>query len=148
MTASTIRREVLGINNRVELAEVDRLFRERKARELMLAGVTIEKPETVTIDARCAHRHGYDGRAVRADSGQHARSARTAASAPARSCRIPSSADEVEIGAFTMVGHVSRWTRGAHAGPFARLRMDNHVEGGAHIGNFVELKKDAHGRGR
>ena len=40
-----------GINNRVELAEVDRIFRERKARELMLAGVTIEKPETVTIDA-------------------------------------------------------------------------------------------------
>ena len=43
--------EVLGINNRVELAEVDRIFRERKVRELMLAGVTIEKPETVTIDA-------------------------------------------------------------------------------------------------
>jgi hypothetical protein len=31
--------------------------------------------------------------------------------------------------------------RGVQAGPFARLRMDNHVEPGAHIGNFVELKK-------
>jgi len=45
--------ELLGINTRVELAAVDRLFRERKARELMLDGVTIEKPETVTIDS-CA----------------------------------------------------------------------------------------------
>jgi bifunctional UDP-N-acetylglucosamine pyrophosphorylase / glucosamine-1-phosphate N-acetyltransferase len=37
-------REALGINTRLELAEVDRLLRGRKVRELMLAGVTIEKP--------------------------------------------------------------------------------------------------------
>ena len=44
-------REALGINTRVELAEADRIMRERKRRELMLAGVTIESPETVMIDA-------------------------------------------------------------------------------------------------
>ena len=33
------------------------------------------------------------------------------------------------------------------AGPFARLRPDNHVEAGAHIGNFVELKKTRLGAG-
>src|SRR5438067_3972961 len=43
--------ELLGINNRVELAEADRILRERKVRQLMLDGVTIEKPETVTVDA-------------------------------------------------------------------------------------------------
>ncbi|MCX6620089.1 MAG: NTP transferase domain-containing protein, partial [Acidobacteria bacterium] len=43
--------EVLGINTRVELSAVDRIFRQRKVTELMLSGVTIEKPETVTIDA-------------------------------------------------------------------------------------------------
>ncbi|MGD0130977.1 MAG: NTP transferase domain-containing protein [Bryobacteraceae bacterium] len=43
--------ELLGINTRVELAAVDRIFRERKVQELMLAGVTIEKPETVSIDS-------------------------------------------------------------------------------------------------
>jgi bifunctional UDP-N-acetylglucosamine pyrophosphorylase/glucosamine-1-phosphate N-acetyltransferase len=42
--------ELLGINTRVELADADRVLRERKCRELMLAGVTIERPETVTID--------------------------------------------------------------------------------------------------
>src|SRR5260370_15562111 len=42
--------ELLGINNRVELALADRRFRERKVRELMLAGVTVEKPETVSVD--------------------------------------------------------------------------------------------------
>ncbi len=38
--------EVLGINTRVELAEADRILRMRKARELMLAGVTSPSPET------------------------------------------------------------------------------------------------------
>jgi len=44
-------REALGINTRIELADVDRIFRDRKRRELMLSGVTLEMPETVTIDA-------------------------------------------------------------------------------------------------
>ncbi len=43
--------ELLGINNRVELALVDQTFRARKVHQLMLDGVTVEKPETVTIDA-------------------------------------------------------------------------------------------------
>src|SRR5690349_5483499 len=42
--------ELLGINTRVELAAVDRIFRDRTVRDLMLSGVTIERPETVTID--------------------------------------------------------------------------------------------------
>jgi bifunctional UDP-N-acetylglucosamine pyrophosphorylase/glucosamine-1-phosphate N-acetyltransferase len=54
--------------------------------------------------------------------------------------------DEVAIGPYTIVG-TSRLERGVHAGPFARLRMDNHVAEGAHIGNFVELKKTRMGAG-
>ena len=42
--------ELMGINNRVELAGVDAIFRSRKVHELMLAGTTIERPETVTVD--------------------------------------------------------------------------------------------------
>ena len=43
-------REVLGCNTRSDLAEVDRIFRERKREEFMAAGVTIQLPETVLID--------------------------------------------------------------------------------------------------
>ena len=43
-------REVLGCNTRADLAEVDRVFRERKRSELMDSGVTIQLPETVLID--------------------------------------------------------------------------------------------------
>jgi bifunctional UDP-N-acetylglucosamine pyrophosphorylase/glucosamine-1-phosphate N-acetyltransferase len=55
-------------------------------------------------------------------------------------------ADEVEIAPFTVV-NTSRLERGVSCGPFARLRMQNHVEAGAHIGNFVELKKTHMGAG-
>jgi len=137
--------EVLGINNRVELAEADRLLRARKARELMLEGVTIEKPETVMIDMDV--RVGIDtvvspfaailGRTVIGEN------CRIGAGAIVADSEL---ADEVEIAPYTLVAS-SRFERGAQAGPFARLRMQAHVEEGAHIGNFVELKKTRLGRG-
>ena len=138
-------REVLGINNREELSAVDHLLRDRKARELMLAGVTIEKPETVTIDPDV--RIGMD---TIVEPGAQIFGATTIG----ENCRIGASAiirdselaDDVEIGPFTIVG-TSHLERGVHAGPFARLRLDNHVEQDAQIGNFVELKKTRLGAG-
>src|SRR5690606_6049508 len=38
---------VIGINNRVELAEAETIWQQRKRREMMLAGVTLIAPETV-----------------------------------------------------------------------------------------------------
>ncbi len=138
-------REALGINDRLQLAEVDRLLRDRKLRELMLSGVTIEKPETVTIDAGV--RIGIDtvvepfaqilGRTTIGES------CRIGACSIVRESEL---ADGVEIQPFTIV-NTSRLERGAVAGPFARLRMENHVGEGAHIGNFVELKKTRLGAG-
>lgn len=137
--------EVLGINNRLELAEADRLLRTRKLRELMVDGVTIEKPETVTVDMDV--RIGMD--TVVSPFAQIL--GRTTIG---EACRIGAGAivsdselgDEVDVGPFTLI-HSSRLDRGAQVGPFARLRMDSHVEPGAHIGNFVELKKTRMGAG-
>lgn len=138
-------RECLGINNRVELAEVDRLLRERKVRELMLAGVTIERPETVTVDA---------GVTIGIDTVVAPFSQILGKTAIGESCRIGACsivedsqiADHVEIAPFTVVAR-SRLERDVQIGPFARLRPDNHVHEGAHIGNFVELKKTQMGAG-
>ena len=137
--------EVLGINTRVELAEVDRLFRARTVNRLMLEGVTIERPETVTIDAQV--RIGCDtviepftrilGSTVIGED------CRIGAHSIIESSRL---ADGVEVGAYTIIG-TSVVETGAIIGPFARLRLDNHVGAGAHIGNFVELKKTRIGPG-
>jgi bifunctional UDP-N-acetylglucosamine pyrophosphorylase/glucosamine-1-phosphate N-acetyltransferase len=131
--------DVLGTNTRAELAGVDRVFRERKTRQLMLEGVTIEKPETVTIDMGVEI--GMDtivepftrilGRTV---IGQDCL---------IRACSIVRDSelsDQVEVGPFTLIEN-SKIDAGARVGPFARLRMQTHIEGGAQVGNFVEIKK-------
>jgi bifunctional UDP-N-acetylglucosamine pyrophosphorylase/glucosamine-1-phosphate N-acetyltransferase len=138
-------REALGINTRLELAEVDRLLRERKLRELMLAGVTIEKPETVTIDPDVCI--GAD--TVIGPFAQILGNTSIGEECTVGACSMVEDSEighRVHIGPFTLVGR-SRVEHGAHIGPFARLRFGNHVEEGVHIGNFVELKKAHMGAG-
>jgi bifunctional UDP-N-acetylglucosamine pyrophosphorylase/glucosamine-1-phosphate N-acetyltransferase len=137
--------ELLGINTRVDLAHVDSVFRERKARELMLSGVTIVRPETVAIDVDV--QVGMDtvieacsqllGTTVIGEN------CRIGAGAIVRDCTI---ADNVEIGPYTFAAQ-SRVDSGATVGPFARLRLENHVGENALVGNFVELKKTHLGPG-
>jgi bifunctional UDP-N-acetylglucosamine pyrophosphorylase/glucosamine-1-phosphate N-acetyltransferase len=137
--------EVLGINTRVELSGVDRVLRERKVRQLMLDGVSIERPETVTID---------EGVRIGMDTTIGPFAQILGDCVIGADCRIGAAAivehstlgDGVEIGPFTMVAK-SRVESGAKVGPFARLRIDNHVEAGAAVGNFVELKKTHLGAG-
>jgi bifunctional UDP-N-acetylglucosamine pyrophosphorylase/glucosamine-1-phosphate N-acetyltransferase len=137
--------ELLGINNRVELAEADRILRGRKICQLMLDGVTIEKPETVTIDTDV--KIGID--TVIAPFAQI-----TGESKIGDNCRIGASSivhnsvlgDGVEVFPFSMVFD-SRLDAHAHVGPFARLRMGAHLAEHAHVGNFVELKKTEMGAG-
>ena len=131
--------EALGINDRAQLAEADAVLRERTRRKLMAAGVTLVKPETITVDSDVEI--GMD--TIVEPFAQILGKTKIGADCKIGACSILQDAvleDEVEVGAFTMVAH-SHLERGVHAGPYARLRMDNHVEAGAHIGNFVELKK-------
>jgi bifunctional UDP-N-acetylglucosamine pyrophosphorylase/glucosamine-1-phosphate N-acetyltransferase len=137
--------ELLGINTRVELADADRILRARKAEELMLSGVTIERPETVAIDTPV--RVGMDtviepftrllGNTVIGEN------CRIGQGSILESAAI---AHEVVILPYTMVAD-SRIDPGAHVGPFARLRMQAQVGPEARVGNFVELKKTRVGAG-
>jgi bifunctional UDP-N-acetylglucosamine pyrophosphorylase/glucosamine-1-phosphate N-acetyltransferase len=131
--------ELLGINSRVELAVVDRILRERKARDLMLEGVTIEKPDTVTIDRQV--RIGRDtivGPFTQIlGASEIGEDCVIGAGSILESSRLE---DSVTVKPYSYIG-TSVVETGAQVGPFARLRQDNHVGAGAHIGNFVELKK-------
>ena len=137
--------EALGINDRAQLAEVDAILRDRKRRDLMASGVTLVKPETITVDADV--QIGMD--TIVEPFTQILGHTRIGESCTIGACSMvkdSSIAEDVEIGAFTMIYH-SVIERGAHVGPYARLRMENHVAAGAHIGNFVELKKTRMGAG-
>ena len=138
-------RELLGINTMVELAEADRLLRERTARRLMLDGVTILKPETVTIDAQV--RIGMD--TVIEPFAQILGRTEIGEDCHIGACSILHDSklgDRVLVAPFTMVGS-STLDDDVQAGPFARLRMENHLETGSRVGNFVELKKTRLGAG-
>jgi bifunctional UDP-N-acetylglucosamine pyrophosphorylase / glucosamine-1-phosphate N-acetyltransferase len=137
--------ELMGINTRAELALVDRVFRDRKGLELMLAGVTIVRPETVTLDTDVDA--GMDTViepfVQLLGSTRIGENSRIGAGAIIRDSQI---ADGVDIQPYTLINS-SRVDAGASVGPFARLRLENHVEANAHIGNFVELKKTRFGQG-
>jgi bifunctional UDP-N-acetylglucosamine pyrophosphorylase/glucosamine-1-phosphate N-acetyltransferase len=137
--------ELLGINTKSELADVDRIFRTAKVRQLMLDGVTIERPETVTIDLHT--KVGVDtviepfarllGRTV------------IGADCRVGACSIIENShldDGVTIEPFSSID-ASRIGAGARIGPYARLRLHCDVGANAHIGNFVELKKTHMGEG-
>ncbi len=130
--------QLLGINTRVELAAVDKIFRDRKAQQLMLAGVSIEKPETVSIDSlvNIAPDTIIEPFAQILGRTEIGEDCRIGACSIVRDSIL---AGGVEVAPFTSIVD-SRIESGARIGPFARLRGGTHVGSNARIGNFVELK--------
>jgi bifunctional UDP-N-acetylglucosamine pyrophosphorylase/glucosamine-1-phosphate N-acetyltransferase len=138
-------REVLGCNTRADLAEVDRVFRERKRAALMDDGVTIQLPETVLIDPDVTV--GEDS--IIEPGVQLLGKTKIGMRCTIRTGSVLSDAllgDDVTVEPHCVVAE-SRLDDGVIIGPFARLRPNNHLKAGARIGNFVELKKSTIGEG-
>ncbi|MCU1316542.1 MAG: UDP-N-acetylglucosamine pyrophosphorylase / glucosamine-phosphate N-acetyltransferase [Candidatus Acidoferrum typicum] len=138
-------REVLGCNTRGDLAEVDRVFRERKRNALMDDGVTIQLPETVLIDPEVTA--GED--TIIEPGVQLLGKTKIGARCTIRTGSVLTDAilgDDVTVEPHCVVAQ-SRLDDHVIIGPFARLRPDNHLKAGARIGNFVELKKSTIGEG-
>ena len=123
---------------RINLADVDRIFRARKAAELMEAGVTIYLPETVVIDPEVSAGEDTVIESCVQLLGKTRIGARCTIQTGSvlRDTRLD---DEVIIGAHSTLDS-SRVGNKAHVGPFARLRPGADIRAGAHIGNFVEVK--------
>jgi bifunctional UDP-N-acetylglucosamine pyrophosphorylase / glucosamine-1-phosphate N-acetyltransferase len=130
--------EILGCNTRAQLADADRVFRARKAAELMDAGVTIYLPETVVIDPEVTV--GPD--TVIEPGAQLLGKTRVGAR-----CQIGTGSilhdmrvdDEVIVGPHTNADS-SHIAPHAQVGPFARLRPGADIRAGVRVGNFVEVK--------
>ena len=130
--------ETLGVNSKVQLAEVERIHQRNLAQRLLEAGVTLPDParidvrgqltcgRDVTIDVGCV----FEGR-VHLDDGVHIgahcviRNATIGAGARVQPfCHI----EEAKIGPAGRIG------------PYARLRPGTELGEDVHIGNFVEVK--------
>jgi bifunctional UDP-N-acetylglucosamine pyrophosphorylase/glucosamine-1-phosphate N-acetyltransferase len=137
--------EVLGVNTRRELAQLDSLMRERKTRELMDFGVTIYKPETVLIDAQVT---------VGADTVIEPFVQLLGTTTVGEDCLIRSQSvlTDAKVGNGVRINHGSLIEdavigEAAIIGPYARIRPGSEIGPEAHVGNFVETKKVKLGRG-
>ena len=138
--------ELLGINTRIELAEADRILRKRKAEELMLSGVTIERPETVSIDVQVS---------IGMDTVIEPFARILGKTEIGQDCSIGAGAivessvldDGAAVKPYSMVADSRISETGAQVGPFARLRMNAQIGRDVRVGNFVEVKKSRLGAG-
>jgi bifunctional UDP-N-acetylglucosamine pyrophosphorylase/glucosamine-1-phosphate N-acetyltransferase len=136
--------EVIGINDRAELAKVDSILRARKARELMLAGVTILAPETVRIDPDVT---------VGADTEIEPGVILLGRTRIGKNCRVGAYSiitdSQLADGALVLPHSViaeSSVASGARVGPFTHLRPQSEIGSGAQVGAYVEVKKSRVGR--
>ena len=113
--------EVIGINDRVQLADAERVVQGRLRRAAMEGGATLTEPATVwlSLDTRL---------------GTDVTIGPNVAIGPGVVIE-----DGVEIRPFSHLEGV-RVRKGAVIGPFARLRPGSDIGEGARVGNFVEVK--------
>lgn len=137
--------EVAGVNDRVQLAALERHYQQVRAEELMRSGVTLTDParfdlrgilytdSDVSIDVNCI----FEGE-VRLASG-----VRIGPNCFLKDCEV---GPETSILANSVIEGARV---GAHAriGPFARLRAQTELADNTHVGNFVEIKKTRLGSG-
>jgi bifunctional UDP-N-acetylglucosamine pyrophosphorylase/glucosamine-1-phosphate N-acetyltransferase len=142
---ATDSREALGCNTRADLAEVDRIFRERKRADLMNQGVSIQLPETVLIDPDVTA--GED--TVLEPAVQLLGKTKIGKRCTIRTGTVLSDmvlGDDVLVEPHCIAAQ-SRLDDNVIIGPFARLRPGTHLKNGARAGNFVEMKKAVIGEG-
>ena len=132
--------EVLGVNDRQQLAHLERVYQAARAESLMRDGVTLRDP------ARFDLRGQIDsmGQDVEIDVNVLLEGRITVGNrvriGPNTVIRDSEIGDDVEILANSLI-EAATVGAGSRIGPFARLRPDTRLGESVHVGNFVEIKK-------
>ena len=137
--------EVSGVNDRVQLAVLERFYQRRLAEDLMCAGVTLSDPARIDIrgDLRVGRDIVIDVNLVVEGSVTLGDGVRIGPNCLIRDSRI---GPRVEIQANCVIEGADVGP-GARIGPFARLRPEALLAADTHVGNFVEIKKSTLGEG-
>jgi len=131
--------EIAGINDRKQLAHLERDYQQNRAEKLMLDGVTLADP--ARLDIRGNIEFGQDCEidinVILEGKVKVGNNVRIGANTVIRNCEIADNVTILENCVFeeAFIGP------GSSLGPFSRLRPGAHLDGNAHIGNFVEIKK-------
>ncbi|MDX8402912.1 MAG: bifunctional UDP-N-acetylglucosamine diphosphorylase/glucosamine-1-phosphate N-acetyltransferase GlmU [Mariprofundaceae bacterium] len=137
--------EMVGVNDRVDLSNVESIMQKHIIQDWQRNGVTIEKPETVRIEA---------GVKIGIDTVIQAGCYLIGSTQIGDECRVGPNAvlvnawldDRVNVYAFSHI-HGASVGSDTSIGPYARLRPGAQLDENVHIGNFVEVKKSVIGEG-
>jgi bifunctional UDP-N-acetylglucosamine pyrophosphorylase/glucosamine-1-phosphate N-acetyltransferase len=135
--------EVLGVNDKIQLAELESAFRRQVTRELMVAGVTIVDP--TRLDVRGTVTHGadvfIDVNVVLEGNVKLGDRVRIHPNCVIRNSEI---GDDTEVFPNVVIDSTVIGAS-CNIGPFARFRPTSTLSNGVHIGNFVEVKNSTLG---
>ncbi|MDR0779643.1 MAG: bifunctional UDP-N-acetylglucosamine diphosphorylase/glucosamine-1-phosphate N-acetyltransferase GlmU [Pseudomonadales bacterium] len=131
--------EISGVNNRVQLAQLEREYQARRTHHLMLNGVTLRDPARVDIrgDLVCASDVEIDVNVILEGKVEIAEDVKIGPNCVLKNCRI-GAATVIEANSVLENAVIGR---ACHLGPFARIRPGAEVEDEVRIGNFVEIKQ-------
>lgn len=137
--------EVMGINNRLQLAELERHYQQEQAINLMVGGVTLADPSRIDIRGKIVHGQDIfiDVNCVFEGQVTIGNNVSIGANCVIKDSKI---ADDVVILPISVLDNCSVG-KGGKVGPFARLRPGAVLADNTHIGNFVEIKKSYIGIG-
>jgi len=134
--------EVLGVNNRIQLSHLERVYQQEQANSLMEQGVTLKDPmrfdqrgsiESLGQDIEIDINVILEGKN---SIGSHVK---IGANTQIKNSII---GDSVEILANCVIEDAVIG-QGSRIGPYARLRPESVLANDVHIGNFVEIKKSS-----
>ena len=130
--------EVMGVNSKAQLAELERIWQREQAHQLLAQGVTLADPARLDVRGKLVC-----GRDVEIDVGclfegevHLGNNVRVGAYSIIKDSRI---GDGTHIEPYS---HIDQTEIGENCriGPYARLRSGSKLHNEVHIGNFVEIK--------
>ena len=130
-------KETLGVNDRIQLAQADKILNERKVQELMTDGVCVFSPESVRVDADVQVGRDtviYPGTILEGNTviGENCV---VGPNTRLSNCVIGNDTDiQYSVAMDSRIGN------GTHVGPFAYTRPGSSIGNGNKVGDFVEVK--------
>ena len=137
--------EIKGVNNRGQLAEIERYYQFIQAHQLMRKGVTIMDPSRFDLRGDLEIREDtlIDINVLLEGRLKIGRNVSIGANCCIKNTII---ADNVEILPNCVIENAIIGS-GCRIGPFSRIRPGTELDENVHIGNFVEIKKSLIGKG-
>jgi bifunctional UDP-N-acetylglucosamine pyrophosphorylase/glucosamine-1-phosphate N-acetyltransferase len=137
--------EVLGVNDKLQLAQLESALRAQRAQALMLQGATVVDPARIDIrgEVTVGRDVFIDVNVVLIGSVKLGDRVRIGPNNVLRDCEIKA---DTEVHPNCVIDRAKIGPRNS-IGPFARIRPESVLNEDVHIGNFVEVKKTEIGAG-